>query len=318
MEPRLTKAVPILAGGDVFHLLMTCRETTALKQAIEGLNAPQRAELTKAMAFVEPLEHAAKLKARAEAGNILMINAAQDEIIPREYTLKLAEAMGIRDKVVWLDGLGHYTAIAALPQIMDKMVAFFAADLPPDARREAPAVEGETPLKTLAALLGQANTFLTVEPKPDTCHLLDLEVKIPGKDGKDLEGRVRYLRGSGSQFRLAVTLPMLGEIHLGQGQFPWAVAKDKVLQGTRDAKQVSGGPLQFVLPLHLLKVQMGAGLLAGMVATPAIVEQFRHHQRRHDGRRAQDVPHRLAGREGECAAGHGPGRAAPPRSSLWM
>lgn len=275
LEPRLSTAVPILAGGDLSRLLMTCRETTALRQAIERLSDAERAELTKALAAVDPLEHAAALRPRAQAGHVLMINAAQDEIIPREHTLRLADALGIRDRVVWLEGLGHYTAIAALPQTMKAMVAFFSADLPADARREPPVVAGETPLKTLAGLLAQANTFLSVEPKPETCHLLDVEIQLVGKDATPRGGRIRYLRGSGSQFRLAVTLPSLGQFEMGHGQFPWAVAHGKrVFLGTRDAKQRLDGPMQWVLPQYRLKIQMASGMLSGMVVAPEIVEQF--------------------------------------------
>jgi hypothetical protein len=35
-----------------------------------------------------------------------MINAAQDEVIPRQCTEKLAEALGIKDRVIWFEGLG--------------------------------------------------------------------------------------------------------------------------------------------------------------------------------------------------------------------
>lgn len=275
MEPRLTKAVPILAGGDLFQLLMTCRETTPLRAAIEQLSDEQQHALAKAVEAVDPLTHAAELKRRAQAGQVLMINAAEDEIIPRESTVKLAEALGIAEKVVWLKGLGHYSAIAALPQILKTMVAYFAVDLPPDAHPESAATPGPTPLKTLSGLLAQANTFLSVEPKPGSSQLLDLEIQTTGKDGKDLKAHLQYQRGAGSQFRLGVTLPVVGEILVGQGEFPWAVVKDKkIYQGTRDSQAFAGGPLRFVLPKHLLKVQMGLGFLAGMAASPEILEQF--------------------------------------------
>jgi dienelactone hydrolase len=274
VEPRLTKALPILAGGDIAHILMTSRETTALKKAIESLPADQKAKLAKAVAAVEPLEHAAELKARAQAGNVLMINAAQDEIIPRQCTEKLAQALGISDKVVWLEGLGHYTAVAALPQIMQTMVTFFAADLPTGTAAQTPATGGEKPLQTIAALLKQANTFMSSEPKPDTCHSLDLEVKFPGEKGKEMSARVRFLRGNGKQFRLHVNLPVVGEALLGHGEYPWAVSGDKkAFRGSVDSENVTGGPLRFVNPDYLLNIQVAAGTLAGIAMAPEIMEQ---------------------------------------------
>ena len=68
-----------------------------------------------------------------EQGRVLMINAGEDEVIPRACTEKLASALGIQDHVVWLDGLGHYTALAALPKALKTAVDFFAQDLPADA-----------------------------------------------------------------------------------------------------------------------------------------------------------------------------------------
>ncbi len=274
MEPRIAKAMPILAGGDVAQILMTSRETVALRKAIDALSAPERTELDKALAAVDPLAHAADLKARAEAGNVLMVNATEDEIIPRQCTDKLADALGISDRVIWLEGLGHYSAIAALPRIMQTMVSFFAADIPAGAETAEQPATAESPLKTIAALLQQATMFMTVEPKADTCHSLDLEVKIPATKGKETTARVRYVRGTGSQFLLDADLPFIGQLMLGQGQYPWAAAKNKkVFKGSLDSEEVSGGPLRFVSPDYLIKIQVAAGTLAGIAMAPNIIEQ---------------------------------------------
>lgn len=274
LEPRLTKAMPILAGGDIAHIIMTSRETTALKKAIDSLTAEQKKDLAKAVAAVEPLTHASALKARAQAGNVLMVNADRDEIIPRQCTMRLAEALGIGDRIVWLEGLGHYTAIAALPRIMDTMVAFFAADMPAGSKAQPQASSTQSPLKTIAALLVQANTFMSVEPKPGTCHSVDLEVKLPARKGQDMTARVRYLRGAGDLFLLHVNLPVVGEAMIGHGKYPWAVANGKkVFMGSRDSEKLAGSPLRFVNPENLVKIQVAAGTLAGIAMAPEIMEQ---------------------------------------------
>ena len=42
---------------------------------------------------------------------------ADDEIIPRRGTEKLAEALGIADRVVWIDGMEHNTFISGFPGV---------------------------------------------------------------------------------------------------------------------------------------------------------------------------------------------------------
>ena len=57
-------------------------------------------------------------------------------MIPRACTEKLANALGIGDRVVWLEGLGHYTAIAELPRALRMTADFFAQDLPEEVESE--------------------------------------------------------------------------------------------------------------------------------------------------------------------------------------
>ncbi len=94
--------------------------------------SPRRAArcVEAAIRSVDPLQEAAALRQRARQGRVLMVNAAQDEVIPRPSTEKLAAALGLSDRVEWLEGLGHYTAMASLPQMLQRMVDFFGQDFP--------------------------------------------------------------------------------------------------------------------------------------------------------------------------------------------
>ena len=130
-EPRIARTALILAGGDLAAIIDHARETRELSQFIRNLPARDQAEIQQALLRVDPLCSADRLRARAQQGRVLMINAADDEVIPRACTRKLAEALGMADRVRWLPGLGHYTAIAALPDVLHAAVDFFAADLPP-------------------------------------------------------------------------------------------------------------------------------------------------------------------------------------------
>ena len=129
-EPRIHRAGLILAGGDLLTIIHHARETRDLSATMLKLPPAERAEVEADIAAADPLKFAAALRRRAQDGRVLMINAAQDEVIPRECTEKLANALGIGDRVVWLEGLGHYTAIAELPRALRMTADFFAQDLP--------------------------------------------------------------------------------------------------------------------------------------------------------------------------------------------
>ena len=106
---------------------------------ILALPPPERADIEEKIGQVDPLRFAAGLKEKAQQGKVLMIGAAEDEVIPRACSEKLAAAMEMGDRVVWIDGLGHYTSMAELPRVLKAMANFFAQDLPPGA--EQPVVE---------------------------------------------------------------------------------------------------------------------------------------------------------------------------------
>ena len=49
-----------------------------------------------------------------------------------------------------------------------------------------------------------------------------------------LEGRLRIRRDSGKRFSLSCKLPLLGDMSLGQGDYPWIVSNGTVLAGTEN------------------------------------------------------------------------------------
>ena len=108
-----------------------------------------------------------------------MINAAEDEVIPRACTEKLAAAMEMGDRVVWIQGLGHYTSMAELPRVLKATAEFFAQDLPPGVQA---AGGGKTRLAVSddrrgAALRLAGDSGHQARGRADAI-LLDLEVKI--------------------------------------------------------------------------------------------------------------------------------------------
>ena len=76
-------------------MLHHARETAALSALIHKLPARRQADLEAKFREVDPLTFAAGLREQAQNGRVLMINAAEDEVIPRACTEELARALGI-------------------------------------------------------------------------------------------------------------------------------------------------------------------------------------------------------------------------------
>ena len=200
-EPRLSRAMLILAGGDLMKIIRHARETRDLNALIASLPADEKAEVEKIIAEVDPLHFADRLRDRARLGKVLMVNASEDEVIPRACTERLAAALGVSDRVQWLDGLGHYTAMAELPQVLQETAAFFAEDLPPGTKVTAPAA-GYNPVQVLLAIAQAGIGLLTSEPNPGHCHLADVEISATPRGEQPITGRLRLIRGTEGKFHL--------------------------------------------------------------------------------------------------------------------
>ncbi|MBN2579828.1 MAG: prolyl oligopeptidase family serine peptidase, partial [Pirellulales bacterium] len=177
-EPRLARVGLILAGGDLRKIIGYSRETRPLRRMIDALPPQERRFLEEKIAAVDPLRNAPALRQRAAEGRVLMINAAEDEVIPRACTEKLAAALGLEKKVVWLEGLGHYTALAELPRVLNMTADFFAQDLPPGDAPPPVYPPEKTSAVRVADVLQQLDTLLTGKPERDRCHRVELEFQV--------------------------------------------------------------------------------------------------------------------------------------------
>lgn len=267
-EPRIARAAFVLAGGDLAAIIGHARETRELRDFLARMPAADRRVVDAALARVDPLRQAARLRPRAEQGRVLMINAAEDEVIPPECTRRLAAALGLAERVHWLEGLGHYTAIAALPDMLREAVDFFAADLPADARPAPPA----GPLQVVSRLAGQAALLCGADPREGRGHLVDLEAELTLADGKPVKAHVQLARGSGNRFRLEATVPSIGHVALGQGKYPWMLSLGRSVFKGVPAGPAGVDPFAGAQKEHLQKLRLVAGVLAAVAATPSIVE----------------------------------------------
>lgn len=116
VDGEFARVVPILAGGDITAITYHARETRRIREAIEQ-NGMTRQDTEKLLAPVEPLHFAGRIAART----CLMINAARDEVIPKETTEALQRAIGAQ--ILWTP-LGHYSSMLYLPNIRQKAIDF--------------------------------------------------------------------------------------------------------------------------------------------------------------------------------------------------
>jgi dienelactone hydrolase len=282
-EPRLSRAALVLTGGDLLTIIRHARETRELRGLIDRLPGPQKIKVLQSIEAVDPLRSADQLRDRALAGKVLMVNAGEDEVIPRACTEKLAASLGIEKQVVWLPGLGHYTAMAELPRLLEMTADFFAQDLPPGTK-VAPTTTTGRPEQVVAAILQQLAS-LVGDPRPGRCDLVDVDVSVATNDGKPLAGRLRLLRGSAQRFRLELKTDKFGEAALGQGSFPWMIAVSRsghaptpvggktLFKGVLPAGPTVGDPFAFVEPRNRDRLRMVAGAAAAIALAPDVLDQ---------------------------------------------
>ncbi len=242
---------------------------------LSELPPPERADLEAKITAVDPLRFAPVLREKARQGKVIMINAAEDEVIPRASTEKLAAAMGLEDRVVWLPDLGHYTSMAELPRTLRMIADFFAQDLPPNTMPPVIENKSNAPLQVLAGVLQQVAVILADKPEEGRCHLVDLQITITPNGQMPQEGRFRLVRGSQGKFALFCKLPNGGQISLGQNDHPWlATGKKEVIEGTEHPGPVLKDPLELINPRQVKLLRMLAGLLNGVAMAPEVIERL--------------------------------------------
>jgi dienelactone hydrolase len=274
IDPRINRAMLILAGGDLMTTIHDARETAELSETILQLTPEDRAQLERAIHGIDPLTHAAKLRDRAIQGRVLMVNATEDEVVPVECTRKLAQALGISDRVIWLEGLGHYTAMAALPRILTTTVDFFAQDMPPELRSKKPVEAAGTATELIVALSRRLSTLLAAEPAEGRCHFVDMKISVDIKDGDTVDSQLIITRGSDNKFTIDCDLPMIGRAKLGQSDYPWIkTSQDLLIKGSHDSDTGPADPLGFALAQHRVKLQVVAGAITALTLAPDLIEQ---------------------------------------------
>ena len=122
-EPRLKNVCMLLAGGDVARAAWDLPEARGVKEKwlAGGRTHEQFLEL---MREVDPVTYAANARGK----HILMLNATEDEIIPKACTESLWKALG-EPEIHWYRG-GHYSVSRHFFSALTRVSAFFAPDKP--------------------------------------------------------------------------------------------------------------------------------------------------------------------------------------------
>lgn len=119
-EPRLYNVCLVLAGGDIARVAWDNPELKEARRRWEA-QGRSREQFVTTLQVIDPVEYAPYVRGR----RILMLNASRDEIIPRQCTESLWQALG-RPEIQWYDG-GHYTVARYMLNAMKRTGDFFAA-----------------------------------------------------------------------------------------------------------------------------------------------------------------------------------------------
>jgi dienelactone hydrolase len=119
-EPRLKNGCFLLAGGDMGQVAWQGKELAETRELWTKSGGTKEA-FFEIMKVIDPAVYASNAQSR----RILMLNAMEDEVIPRACTESLWRAFG-QPEIVWYDG-GHYSVARHLLDAMKRTQDFFAA-----------------------------------------------------------------------------------------------------------------------------------------------------------------------------------------------
>ncbi len=174
-------------------------------------------------------------------------------------TNQLAEAAGLAGKVVWLEGLGHYTAMAAMPDMLQRTVEFFGQDLPPEARRAEKVAAAPSAVQQGLSFVQEVARLLGEEPAENRCHLLDLEVAVYGAaEQAAFSGGIYYARACDGRFKIDARTKQFGRIALGRSPGPWLLAGERILAAGLEEEN-GRAPIFDQKSLTKLRAVAGAG-----------------------------------------------------------
>lgn len=117
-EPRLNNVCLMLAGGDLGRIAWESKELERLR--LQWLTqGHSREEFLERLRIIDPVRYGSNLQGR----RILMLNARNDEVIPKPCTESLWESLG-KPEIEWYTG-GHYSVVRHLFTALHRTSQFF-------------------------------------------------------------------------------------------------------------------------------------------------------------------------------------------------
>jgi dienelactone hydrolase len=120
VEPRIQNVCTLLAGGDISRVAWEHRELRDVREKWFATGGTKE-QFFEVLLPIDPVTQAAGARGK----RILMLNAVDDELIPRECTDSLWKAFG-EPEIQYYSG-GHYTVIRHIISALDRVSRFFAA-----------------------------------------------------------------------------------------------------------------------------------------------------------------------------------------------
>ncbi|HRR33437.1 MAG TPA: hypothetical protein P5026_05025 [Kiritimatiellia bacterium] len=272
IEPRIYKAFLMLGGGDVRQIVMTAHETRKLRAFIEQLPPDARQRVFDCLDRLDPIRARDGLRRLAQDDRLRMTCAELDQVVPPACSRRLAEAAGCADRVTWLKGMDHYSAMASFPQIMEEVVTFFGQDVP--VTWQPPQTNGEKSASELVGgFLSGLSALLCGEPVEDRAHMVGGAAEVT-VDGKRYAAAFDFLRGTRGRFKLTGTFPEIGKAGLGQGEFPWLIGAGKRVFCGTEASRTGLTAASLIQPQRLMKMKVAAGALAAAAFAPEALKQY--------------------------------------------
>ncbi len=272
LEPRIHKAFLTLGGCDIKKVILTAHETRRMRAFIQGLPQAEQDRVWACIDRLDPINAKDALRKLGQGGNLRMVCAENDNVIPPDCGRRLAEAAGFSDRVTWLPGMDHYSAMAGFPQIMKDVVSFFGADVPNT--WQPPQGNGEkTPTELLGLFLSGIATFAGGQPFENTAHMVGVDAEVV-VEGKTYRAQFDYVRGDQGRFKLSGDFPVVGKAGLGQGGYPWLIGGGKVaFCGTQECVE-GRTAATLIAPQRMMRYRVGAGALAGASLSPEALNQY--------------------------------------------
>ncbi|MGC8830575.1 MAG: C45 family autoproteolytic acyltransferase/hydrolase [Verrucomicrobiia bacterium] len=277
IDDRLYKTAILLAGGDLMEIINHANETRPLRNTLQNLPETQKSALTKKLAEIDPLTLSPKLRDRAAKGRVLMLNAANDEVIPRQCTEKLADALGIKNNIIWFQGLGHYTALAELPRALHILADFFAEDLPPSlaSTQHNHQQKQPSPIEIVAKLTRQLLTMFVMEPEQGKSHFLNIQLLATNKNDSIITGSAQFIAGTKGRFSLKFNnIPSIGSGGVGfDSTYPWLLTPNKLFIGSKPPFDNTNG-LAYVDTYYSMRAKAFAGAVMSILLVPDIAKKW--------------------------------------------